>query len=143
MPTLLLELSEPLYNLAYQIAEVTQQPLNTLLQNSIAQALPMYQGLPSALTLELTRLVLLNDVALWKVAGETWSLATQQVLDELLYKQSAGILTAVEQKQLHQIRHDYERLILRRAEAAILLKRRGYDVSKPTIFQQPLWQNQK
>jgi len=131
MRTLVLELPEPLYYLAHQMAEVTHQPLNTILQNSIAQALPQYQGLPSSLMNELTKLILLNDVGLWRVAGETWPSTTQELLDELVYKQSAATLTPLEQEDLNQLRREYEALMLRRAEAAMLLKRRGYEITNP------------
>ncbi len=138
MQTITLELSDSLYQLVEQTAKRTGQSLNVLIQTSLAQTLPQFDDLPPELAGNLSAFPLLNDLALWQMAGKVLSPAQQIQFTELLDKQTMAPLTNSEQQELEQLRDEYGRVMAMRAEAAVLLKQRGYDVSDPTIFNEPL-----
>lgn len=130
MPTITLELPDWLYQQAMQTAKSRGQPLITVLQDSIAQALPKFDDLPPQLAQDLAALPLLNDAALWRMAGKVLSSTEQRQLNDLLDKQQTDEpLTKAEQQQLNTLLEAYQQTMVIRAEAAVLLKRRGYDVS--------------
>ena len=55
-------------------------------------------------------------------------------MDELLARKGQGRLTKQERQVLDQLVNDYETFVLRRSQAALLLQRRGYDMSDPSIL---------
>ncbi len=70
----------------------------------------------------------------WRTDRGTLPPANQERLDLLLDKKGRGELTVAGQQELDQLLSDYERVVLTRAQAALLLKQREYDVSDPTIL---------
>jgi hypothetical protein len=138
MHTITLELSDALYQLVVQTAKRNGQSLNGLVQSSLAQTLPQFDNLPPELSNDLAALPLLNDLALWRMAGKVLAPAQQNQLTELLDKQMMTALTNSEQQSLEQLRDEYAQVMVIRAEAAVLLKQRGYDISDPTVFNEPL-----
>ena len=59
--------------------------------------------------------------------------SNQKQLDLLLDEKSQGALTARGQQELDQLLSEYERMVLARAQAALLLQQRGYDISDPAV----------
>ncbi len=126
--TVTLELPEPLFRSAHRIAEATQQSLETVLKDSLAHALPPLDDVPPDEAVELAALALLDDGALWREARATLSAEEQKVLRELLDRQEAGQLSAVDEERLQALLDAYGRLTVRKAHAWLLLARRGYQV---------------
>jgi hypothetical protein len=77
----------------------------------------------------------IDDAALQQVALSTMPAAQQARLEALHFKlQQHGALTAEEQAEEEALVALYRETILIRAQAAVLLKQRGYDVSDPEQF---------
>ncbi len=111
--------------------------LEEVLVDAVATALPPLVGLPQELADDLADLAFQSDAELWKIARETLPPEHYQQADSLLAKKGRGTLTADEQKILDQLTADYEALILRRGQAAVMLKNRGYDMSDPAVLIEP------
>ena len=81
---------------------------------------------------DLTSLESLDDQALWRVMlVETVPLDQQHQLHDLLTRNQAGVLTDPEREQLAIIQQQADRIMLRKARAAVLLRFRGKRV--PTL----------
>lgn len=128
MQTVTLELPEALYRSAHQIAEATRQPLEAVLQASLAHALPPLDDVPPEEAVELAAMALLDDAALWRESRVTLSAEEQVELTELLDRQGAGGLSAADEPRLQALMDAYGRLMVRKAHAWLLLARRGYQV---------------
>jgi hypothetical protein len=63
--TVTLELDEPIYRAARQVADATGQPLDAVLLRSIVHALPPLDDVPVEEAADLVALALLDDGALW------------------------------------------------------------------------------
>lgn len=123
-----LQLPPVLYRAARKLAEATRQPLEQVLQASLARVLPPLDDVPPEEVAELSALALLEDVALWQTARATMPSTDQRALHDLLDSQSAGQLTPPDQLRLQALMEVYGKLTVRRAHAYLLLARRGYRV---------------
>ncbi len=85
--------------------------------------------LPPDLTDTLASLTLLNDPALWDAAKSHLPIETAEQLSILNLKRQSVGLTEAEVLLLDQLLHQYEQMMLVRAQAALLLKQRGHDIS--------------
>ena len=128
LQTVTLELPEPFYRLARKMAEVTRQPLETMLRDSLVHTLPPLDDVPEQEAAELAGLAALGDTALWRAARATMSTSEQVELCELLDTQIAGELTVAERVRLRELVERYGRLTTQKAHAYLLLARRGYRV---------------
>ena len=82
----------------------------------------------------LAQLTYLNDAALWQAARATLSAEQRERMAELHDKQQRQGLTSAEQTEEKALLTYYRETLLIRAQAAVLLKQRTYDVSDPTQF---------
>ena len=128
-----LYLPDSIYRRVQQTAQVLQRPLEELLLDAVTTALPLLDDLPPELADDIAALALLNDAALWRIAQSTMPPSNQKQLDLLLDEKSQGALTARGQQELDQLLSEYERVVLIRAQAALLLQQRGYDISDPAV----------
>lgn len=133
-----LHLPDNIYERIQRTAEFLRQPVEKLLLDAVTTALPLLDDLSPEMVDDMAALALLNDAALWRVARNTLAPASQAHLDNLLDKKGEGTLTAAEQQRLDELLNEYEQVVLTRAQAALLLKQRGYDLSNPTILNEPL-----
>jgi hypothetical protein len=129
-------LPDTLYQKAQRMALTLRRPLPDVLVDAVATALPPLVGLPQELADNLAELAFLSDAELWKIARETLPPEHYQQADSLLVKKGQGTLTAEEQKALDQLAAEYQSLILRRGQAAVLLKSRGYEMSDPVVLKE-------
>lgn len=127
-------LPAPLYQRVRRTAESMRRSVEDVLLNSLATALPPLMGLPDEVSDDLVSLAFLNDSALWDVARSVLPAEHHRRMDELLARKGQGRLTKQEQQTLDQLVNDYETFVLRRSQAALLLQRRGYDMSDPSIL---------
>ena len=75
----------------------------------------------------------LNDAALWQAGRATMTAEQRERLEALHDKQQREGLTPDEQAEERALLALYRETLLVRAQAAVLLKQRGYDVSEPPI----------
>jgi len=133
--TVTLDLPESIYEQIKRAAEKTQRPVNDLLIEAVTAVAPMIDTAPEKLRAALAQMTYLNDAALWQAARSTMPAAQQARLEALHFKlQQQGALTAEEQAEEEALVALYRETILIRAQAAVLLKQRGYDVSDPEQF---------
>lgn len=88
-----------------------------------------WAGVPPDLAEEAAQLKLLDDDHLWRVARMTVPEEKSERMQELTWKQQAEGLTETEQQEAKQLQRLSNRVMLLRAEAAVLLKERGFDIS--------------
>ncbi len=123
--TITLELPDTIYLPAKRMAEVVHRPLADVLVGALQASLPPLEGLSPALTAELGALEKLDDDSLWKVMISQVPLEQQRKLTRLLRKNKAGKLTRTDQANLAALQEEADRLMLRKARAAVLLRFRG------------------
>ena len=128
MQTVALELPESLYRSARQVAQATQKPLEIVLRDSIANALPPLDDVSPEEAAELAALANLNDATLWQESRATLAPAEQAEMHDLLDRQGAGALSQTEQARMQDLMDVYGRLMVRKAHVYLLLARRGYCV---------------
>ena len=85
-------------------------------------------GLPQPLAEELAQLAFLDDTHLWQVARQVASREKNERMQQLVLKQQAEGLTADEAAEAQHLQHYAHRLMMIRAEAAVLLQQRGFDI---------------
>ena len=124
--TVTLELPHTLYLPARRMAEATDRRLEDLLVSALQVSLPSLDGLPTELVERLVELENLDDESLWQVMLSTVPAAQQRELDRLLRKSQAGTLTEQERRKLDQHQRGADRVMLRKARAAVLLRFRGH-----------------
>jgi hypothetical protein len=131
---IILNLPEPIYDQIRQAAEKSHRSIDDLIIEAVIAAAPTLDSPVMPLRSALAQLVYLNDAALWQVARSTMSVAQRERLEDLHLKQQREGLTSQEKKEDRALLALYQETILIRAQAAILLKQRGYDVSDPRQF---------
>ena len=129
-----LELPEPLYDQIRRAAERTQRPINDLLLEAVMAAAPSLDAPAGPLRSALAQLAYLNDAALWQVARSAMLPAQHERLSALHDKQQREGLSTEEQLEEQSLLELYRETLVVRAQAAVLLKQRGYDVSDPKQF---------
>ena len=124
-----LPLPEDLYIRLEQTARATKQSLTYMLVRSVrAGSPPDWSQAPTEFQADLAALDRLGDDALWRVARSQRSAADAARLQELLEKNAADALTAVERLELEAEVAEADRFMLRKAHAAALLQWRGHVV---------------
>jgi hypothetical protein len=94
-------------------------------------------ALPQDVEVELAVFTNLSDEVLWLLARSTLMEAEQNELATLNYVAQQRSLTQIEQARQQVLVDAYERMMIHRAHAALLLKLRGYDLSDPTVIGAP------
>jgi hypothetical protein len=118
----------PLYQRIERLAKATRRSVPETLASALAAALPPAPDLPQALADELAGLHWLSDAGLRKAIQPTFSRAQQERLGELNVAEDERQLTAAEEAERTQLLAEYQRSLLRRAEAFAILAQRGYPV---------------
>lgn len=129
--TITLTLPEGLYQPLARAAQVMSRPIEDVLLNALQSALPSLEGLPEPLLQELNALEGLENAALQRVLLETVPTAQQQKMEELLYRNQAEGLSLSERERLETLQNAANRIMLRKARAAVLLRFRGQRI--PTL----------
>jgi hypothetical protein len=134
-PALTLELPEDIYERVRRAAKGMNQPMEKALVNIVRAATPSLEKVPAEYRAELEAMEDLGDEELWRILRGRPAAAKQRRLEGLLDKSRRGSLTERETQAPSELRLDGDRLMLRRAYAALLLKYRGHRI--PTIEDLP------
>jgi hypothetical protein len=124
-----LSLPESVYQQIQRAAEKTHRSLQDVLVEAVAAAAPVMESSPAKMRAMLAQLAYLNDAALWQAARTTMPGAQRERLEALHEQQQRRALTDEEKTEEQSLLTLYRETILVRAQAAVLLKQRGYDVS--------------
>jgi plasmid stability protein len=125
-----LNLPGPLYNRLKQRADQAHRTVEDELIEVVATAVPVGDELPADLSEAISPLSLLDDDALWRAARTHLPVEAAAQMENLHLKRQREGLTETEAQILTSLVQQYERTMLVRAQAAALLKQRGYDVSE-------------
>jgi uncharacterized protein YnzC (UPF0291/DUF896 family) len=129
-----LNLPETVYEQIRQAAEKAQRPVNEVLVEAVTAVAPVIGTVSGEMHTALAQMAYLNDAALWQAARATMATEQRERLEALHDKQQREGLTAEEQAEEQALLALYRETLLVRAQAAVLLKQRGYDVSDPQQF---------
>lgn len=124
---MLVPLPENLYLRLQQVAQATQQSFTDVLLHAVqVGSPPNWEEAPAEFQADLASLDRLNDEALWQVARSRRTEVEMVRYQELLDKNAAGTLTEAERNELTGLRTEADRFVLRKAQAAALLRWRGH-----------------
>lgn len=127
--TVKVQLPESLYIRLQQAADATRRSLNDVLLHAVqVGSPPRWDDAPAQFQADLAALDRLDDAALWRIARGGMTEAEMERYQELLDKNANDALVAEERDELVNLRVEADRLMLRKAHAAALLRWRGYQV---------------
>ena len=122
-----IQLPEAIYQRLQRVAEVTNQPLQTIVLQTIRGNLPpSLDDLSPEWREAIADLPALSDEALWAIAQEPLPSRQWRDHQRLLHKMQEDILTEAEKAELAALRTDADRSVIRRSYALALLKWRGH-----------------
>ncbi len=130
--TMTVELPGPAFEQLQIVARQQHRSVGEVVQDLILRELP---GLPQDLKNELATFASLSDDVLWLLARSTLTKIQQRELAHLNYEAQSRPLAEAEKLRQQALIDMYDRVVARRAEAAMLLKSRGYDLSDPAVLQ--------
>jgi len=128
--TVTIEIPTSLYERLRDQATQSDRSIEAELVEVVSHALPVDEPLSPQMTQLLQDLSLLNDHALWQSARSHLSKSASEQMEALHHKRQREALTPSEQEVLTTLLAQYERYMVVRAQAAVLLKQRGHDISK-------------
>jgi hypothetical protein len=128
--TVTLTISENAYKRARQIAEASAQPVEQILASQLDESFSDLSALPADEQAEFAALNHLSDDTLWTIAAEKMPPVQQERVSLLLALNKRSVLTEAEQTELDQLLERGDRLMLRKAEAAAILMRRGHKFTR-------------
>lgn len=130
-----LNLPEAVYRQVRRAAEKARRPVNDLLVEAVTAVAPVITAAPDSMRTALAQMAYLNDAALWQAARTTMAPAQRERLAGLHDQQQRGTLTTEEQSDEQALLTLHRETVLVRAQAAVLLKQRGYDVADLDQFE--------
>jgi hypothetical protein len=132
LQTVTVNLSEKAYQKVRQLAQdrnrSVEDELATVVENALNEG-NNWLGVPSDIADEVGQLRFLDDEYLWRAAQLTVAEEKSDRMQFLSRKRKAEGLTLAEKEEADQLQHLAHRVMLVRAEAAVLLKERGHNIS--------------
>ena len=128
--TVTLRLPTRLYQQIKQRAYETRRSVEDELVSTVRTSLIATDdlvGIHPDIATGMAQLTFLDDHHLWRAAQQVVPLEKSECMQALTLKQQAEGLTQSEQEEAEQLRHFAHRVMLVRAEAAVLLKKRGLE----------------
>ena len=124
-----LSIPEHLYRRLEQTAKATQQSIADVLLHAVeVGSPPPWDDVPAEFQADLAALDRLGDKALWQIARSRQSDDEMDRYEDLLHKNANEFLTPAERDELSRLRREADRLMLRKAHAASLLRWRGHQI---------------
>jgi predicted transcriptional regulator len=124
--TLTVNLSEEIYRQLQERARSAAQPVDAVVVQALTKSFAVEEQLPPMLRDELDAMEHLSDEALWAIARSVASPDTLAMYDLLIERKQEGALTPEGQHWLEQVAQDTDYLMVRKAQAYVLLKQRGH-----------------
>lgn len=130
--TVTLQIPEIIYQRLVNTAHATQRPLEEVMLHALqVGSPPPWDDVPEEFQAELAALDKLDDNTLWQIFYTHKTAADMEEYNILLEKNSSGTLTEIERLNLISLRHEADLFMLRKAQAAVLLRWRGYSLPNP------------
>lgn len=129
-----LELPPAAYEQLRRTANRQNRPVAEVVKDIVLREIPDLPALPADVEAELESFTLLSDDVLWLIARSSLPRQQQIELARLNGQAQLRKLASEEEAQQHELADSYDRLLIRRAQAAWVLKQRGYDLSDSTTL---------
>ncbi len=130
--TITLKIPELLYLRLVNTSRATQRPLEEIIIRALQMGSPPeWDDVPEEFQAELAALDKLDDNTLWQIARSRKTVTDMERYNQLLDGNSSGTLTQTERLELTALRHDADLFMLRKAQAAVLLRWRGHRLPNP------------
>ena len=130
LSTVTLQIPDGIYRRLEVQAKARSQSLEEILVHALnVGSPPDVNDVPTELKADLADLDMMSDDALLILMQEKKPIADFDRYDELLDLKADRLLTPTETQELEQLRKESDLFMLRKAQAAVLLKWRGYSVS--------------
>ena len=123
-------LPQTVYQRVKRQSRLMQRSVADELVAVVASSMPEQETLPSDIEQELSALDLFTDEELWRAARLTAPASKAERMQLLVEKQQLEGLTDSEKQETVVLSHFFNRVMLVRAKAAVLLKKRGYDIDQ-------------
>ena len=124
-----IRLPQEVYEQIRRAAASARRSVDDVLVEAVIAAAPTAAVGSGAMRSALGHMAYLNDAALWQAARATMTAEQRERLEHLHDEQQRRTLTADERAEEQALLELYRGTVLVRAQAAALLKQRGYDVS--------------
>ncbi len=122
-------LPDTVYQRVKRQSQRTQRSVADEVVAVVAAAVPEQEGLPTDIEQVLSALDLFTDEELWRAARLTAPADKTERMQTLAEKQQLEGLTDLEKQEAAVLSHFFNRVMLVRAKAAVLLKERGREMS--------------
>jgi len=129
-----LEIPESVYDQIKRAAERARRPVDDVLVEAVTAVAPVIETDSKDLKSELAQLAHLNDAALWQAGRATMTTDQRKRLHLLHDRKAQRALTSNEEVEEDALLKLFRETLLVRAQAALILKQRGYDVSDSEQF---------
>ena len=130
--TITINLPDTLFKQLKRAAELSRQPTETIIAQSLAHSLPpLLEEIPFQYQPDVFPLLQMNDADLRREMSQTFPPERWVEYETLLDKKKTASPTNAEENRLDALRREADVLTFRRGYAAVLLKRRGYHL--PTL----------
>jgi len=121
------KLSDNLYTQLRRAAELARQPIEIIVEQSLAHSLPpLLEDIPLEYQENVYPLLRMNHAELQGETKRIFPAGRWAEYEALLNKKKSRPLTAAEHARLDALRHEANALTFRKGYAAVLLKRCGY-----------------
>jgi rhodanese-related sulfurtransferase len=129
-----LELPPAAYEQLRRTASRQNRPVAEVVKEIVLREIPDLPSLPTDVEAELATFSHLSNDVLWLIARSALTRQQQDELAQLNDQAQRRPLSGDEQSQQQELVSVYDRVLVRRAQAALFLKQRGYDLSNPTVL---------
>lgn len=123
---------QTLYDQLQRAAELSQQPLTAVIQQSLSHSLPpLLEEIPPEYQTAVYPLSQMDITQLQQEMRRVFPKSHWRIYEKLLDKKKQTPLTKQAQAALAKLQYEANVLMFRKGYAAILLKRRGYAIPSP------------
>lgn len=125
-----IKLSDKTYDQLKQVAKLSHQSLDTIVEQSLAHSLsPLLEDIPADYRADVYPLLQMSDAELMEEAKRRFPADRWAEYEALLRKKKEYSLTPQEQAKLDSLRYEADVLTFRKGYATVLLKRRGHHLA--------------
>lgn len=130
--TVTLQIPEILYRRLVNTAHATQRPLEEVMLHALqVGSPPTWDDVPEEFQADLAALDKLDDNTLWQIFHSRKTALDMERYNILLEANSSGTVTEAQRLELAALRQEADRFMLRKAQAAVLLRWRGHSMPTP------------
>lgn len=125
---------QSVYERIRRAAEKRHRSVDEMVVEAISAAAPALDIPEDGMRAALAQMTYLNDAAIWQAARATMPPSMRARLEALHRQQSRDGLSESEVMEVERLEQLYRDTLLVRAQAAVLLRQRHYDVADPSQF---------